>query len=108
MSWKRKSPGARRRRRLRRERFHWSYAFWLQVEKRVWSDMGLRGQQLQRAARLSARYVVGGGSPSQVVEMAAAHAEAIAQRWRIVPEEQNPTRSERVREAPWSARVTFN
>lgn len=106
MSWKRKSPGARRRRRLRRERRRWSYGYWLLLEQRLWRDMGLQGAQLQRAARLAARYVVGGGSGNagKVCAMAEAHAAAIALRWRqSVEVDHNLARST----ARWSARITF-
>jgi hypothetical protein len=105
MSWKRKSPGARRRRRLRRERYHWSYAYWLQVEKRLFAEFGLHGSALQLAARLAARYVVGGGNPSRLLEMTVAHAHAIGMRWN---EQKIQTRAARVAGAPWSARVDFN
>lgn len=102
MSWKRKSPGARRRRRLRRERHRWSYAYWLLLEQRLWRDMGLQGAQLQMAARLAARFVVGGGSRftlQKVLGMAEAHAAAISLRWRQSVEVD--------RNLAWQARVTF-
>lgn len=69
MSWKRKSPGAHRRRRQRRERRRWSYAYWLILQQRVLRDMGMRGATLQRAARLAARYVTRGGSLLELLEL---------------------------------------
>lgn len=70
--------------------------------------MGMQGAQLQRAARLAARYVVGGrASVGKVLAMAENHAAAIALRWRqSVEVDRNLTTMAGAR-ARWSARIRF-
>jgi hypothetical protein len=81
MSWKRKSPGAHRRTRLRRQRRRWSYGYWLLLQKQLFRDLGMSGPLLQRAARLAARYVTRAGSPHELLKLVAIHSNALSLRW---------------------------
>ena len=70
MTWKKRSPGANRRRRARAEKGNRSLHHWYAWELRVWASMGASGAELRRCAKASARYVVSGKVGDAAVVMA--------------------------------------
>jgi hypothetical protein len=84
VTWKRKSPQARRRQLRRRHEKRWSYAYWVKLNFTVYLTSGMSRRQAARCARVAARFVVGRGTARELCELLTVvrdHAEAISRRY---------------------------